>query len=272
MADKAKIFERLHRDRSYLESLGYEVLGVFLQGSQNYGLDYEGSDIDTKAIVIPYLEDIILNNKPVSTTIVLDTNEHIDVKDIRIMFETFKKQNVNFLEILFTEYYVITERYYDLFKELLDHREEIAHYNTHVAVNCMYGMMMEKYKAMEHPYPTIKDKIDKYGYDPKQLHHIIRMHEFLIKYMKGIDFEACMFPNDPKYLIKVKADALLSLAKAREVAPELCNEAKKLKDEYIATHPLEVNKEAEALLDYTLYQCIKKHVKLEILSEEYYGL
>ena len=81
-----------------------------------------------------------------------------------------------------------------------------------------------------------------------------------------------MFPNDPKYLIKVKADALLSLAKAREVAPELCNEAKKLKDEYIATHPLEVNKEVEALLDYTLYQCIKKHIKLEILSEEYYGL
>jgi hypothetical protein len=29
------------------------IVGVFLQGSQNYGLDYEGSDIDTKCIVLP---------------------------------------------------------------------------------------------------------------------------------------------------------------------------------------------------------------------------
>lgn len=28
-------------------------VGLFLQGSQNYNLDYEGSDIDTKAIMLP---------------------------------------------------------------------------------------------------------------------------------------------------------------------------------------------------------------------------
>ena len=27
------------------------IVGIFLQGSQNYGLDYEGSDIDTKLII-----------------------------------------------------------------------------------------------------------------------------------------------------------------------------------------------------------------------------
>ena len=43
-------------------------VGLFLQGSQNYNLDYEGSDIDTKAIMLPSFSDFVLNAKPLSTT------------------------------------------------------------------------------------------------------------------------------------------------------------------------------------------------------------
>ena len=39
-------------------------VGLFLQGSQNYNLDYEGSDIDTKAIMLPSFSDFVLNAKP----------------------------------------------------------------------------------------------------------------------------------------------------------------------------------------------------------------
>ena len=49
----------------YDEALQYfpedRIVGVFLQGSQNYGLDYEGSDVDTKLIVVPTFKDICLN-------------------------------------------------------------------------------------------------------------------------------------------------------------------------------------------------------------------
>lgn len=92
------IFNRLKSDFDYVTSLGYKVLGVFLQGSQNYHLDYEGSDIDTKAIVIPSFEDFVLNRKPASTTLILPSNEHIDVKDLRLMNECFRKQNINLLK------------------------------------------------------------------------------------------------------------------------------------------------------------------------------
>ena len=44
------------------------IVGVFLQGSQNYGLDYEGSDIDTKCITTPTFKEIALARKPLSTT------------------------------------------------------------------------------------------------------------------------------------------------------------------------------------------------------------
>ena len=38
---------------------------------------------------------------------------------------------------------------------------------------------MEKKKALCHPYPGIKDKIDKYGYDGKQLSHAVRIRMIL---------------------------------------------------------------------------------------------
>ena len=81
-----------------------EWVGLFLQGSQNYNLDYEGSDIDTKVIVIPNFTDFVLNAKPISTTHIMENDEHVDFKDIRLMFDCIKKQNVNFVEILFTPY------------------------------------------------------------------------------------------------------------------------------------------------------------------------
>ena len=79
------------------------VLGIFYQGSGNYGLDYIGSDVDTKCIVLPSLEEICLNKEPKSYTHVRENNEHIDFKDLRKIVVNFKKQNINFLEILFTK-------------------------------------------------------------------------------------------------------------------------------------------------------------------------
>lgn len=114
-------------------------VGLFLQGSQNYNLDYEGSDIDTKAIMLPSFSDFVLNAKPLSTTHIMENNEHVDFKDIRLMFDCIKKQNVNFVEILFTPYSIINPEYADLFQPVLDAREEIARYNNYAGMNCIAG-------------------------------------------------------------------------------------------------------------------------------------
>ena len=62
------IFKRI---REHYEDIKdkYEVVGIFLQGSQNYGLDvYDDdykSDIDTKAIILPTFEDIVYNSSQI---------------------------------------------------------------------------------------------------------------------------------------------------------------------------------------------------------------
>lgn len=164
MSKVLEIMKRVQEHLQHLHKLGYEVVFIALQGSQNYGLDIDDenykSDIDTKAIVLPSFEDFARCSKPVSTTIVLENNEHIDVKDIRVMFDTYKKQNINFVETLFTKYKIISCKYMDLIEPLFEHREEIARMNYNQALRCISGMSMEKLKAMEHPYPNLIDKIE----------------------------------------------------------------------------------------------------------------
>lgn len=92
MNRKERIMKRLKEHYQILQEKGYEIVGLFLQGSQNYNLDYELSDVDSKAIVLPSLDDILLNKPMTSTTLVLDNNEHIDIKDIRVMFNTIKNR------------------------------------------------------------------------------------------------------------------------------------------------------------------------------------
>ena len=163
------VMEQIHRHYKEAKERYPEerILGIFCQGSTNYGLDTPESDIDTKCIVVPSFEEIALNKKPVSITHVLDNNEHLDAKDARLYIETFRKQNLNFLEILFTPYKIVNPQYADEWAKLVLNREDIAHMNPYRAVKSMKGIAMEKYHAMEHKYPSKIDLIEQYGYDPK---------------------------------------------------------------------------------------------------------
>lgn len=267
------IREKLHEH--YLEALeqGYEIFGIFVQGSQNYGLDVYNeeywSDIDTKCIVLPSLDDIILNKKPTSTTYERENKEHIDFKDIRLMWECFKKQNVNFMEILFTDYYIVPEKYKKYWDKMREMAEEIAHAHPAQTVRTMSGMSMEKFKALEHRYPTLIEKIDKYGYDGKQLHHIIRINDFIKRYTMGLSFKESLTPT--AIMVKQMNEAKLnkySLPVARELAKRYDDETKFIKDSYIDMEGDKVNESVYNSMDQIKAQILKDYFKQEILKSE----
>jgi predicted nucleotidyltransferase len=248
--------KRVNEHYSEVTRLGYNVVGVFLSGSQNYNLQYEDSDVDTKAILLPSFEDFCLNRAPISTTHICENNEHIDLKDVRSMFDCFKKQNTNFIEILFTKYKVINPEYTKIVAPLFDNRELIANYNNYATINSLYGMALQKYKAMEHPYPSLLDKIEKFGYDPKQLSHLIRLLFFTRTYVEGASYEECLNTPQKEYLIEVKRGCH-NLEEARDLAERATKEIYELKEEYMKTHPLVVKKEAEEVLDSVLVNLLR---------------
>lgn len=254
----------------YEEALRYfpeeQIVGVFLQGSQNYELDYEGSDIDTKLLVIPSFKDICLNRKPVSTTHIRANDEHTDWKDIRLYMETFRKQNLNFLEILFTDFYIINPLYEEQWQRLVDFREEIARMNPYRAVKSMKGIAMEKYHAMEHRYPSKVDIIDKYGYDGKQVSHLIRVYDYLERYIAGERYADCLIPTPgrrPK-IMEYKMLDRIPLEEARCDALTIKLLVEKMADSFCESHEEYENPAMRELLEDVSYNIMRISVEKEL--------
>ena len=253
----------------YEESQEYfnrnNIVGIFVQGSQNYGLDYESSDLDTKLIVTPKLDDLVFNKQPVSTTHVRANDEHIDFKDIRLYFQTFVKQNLNFLEILFTDYSIINGLYVEEWMELQNNRELIARMNPYTAVKSMKGIAHNKMCALKHRYEGKVDIIDKYGYDPKQLHHIKRVEEYLERYIAGEPCADCLIPNSADYLQRLKRGEFKEID-ATKIAEEAMEHVDKIADEFCEKTKPEINQEAVELLNSVQASIVKKSLIKELIK------
>lgn len=244
----------------------YQIVGCFLQGSQNYGLDYEGSDVDTKLIIVPKFADICLNRKPISTTHVRENNEHTDWKDIRLYMETFRKQNLNFLEILFTPYYIINPMYRDEWMRLVEHREEIARMNPFRAVKSMKGIAHEKYAAMEKPYPSKLEIIEKYGYDGKQNSHLERVDDYLERYIAGESYEDCLRPTPARvpHIMDYKMLDVIPLEAAREEAKVTLAHVDKMAEDFCSRTPEVEDESMRQLLESVSYGIMEIAVKYEL--------
>ena len=160
-----QIFKELSNYKKILEEKGYYVIYVGLYGSQNYNLDDEKSDIDVKAIILPSLHDIIFR-KVTSTTIECEKG-NIDVKDLLTFYEVIKKGNFSYIESIQTPYSIGDKYIKKLFSRFKVNKKSVL------------GAMYEKRKALTHEYPSKHQEFKKWGFDPKQHHHILRLYDLL---------------------------------------------------------------------------------------------
>lgn len=198
-----KVYKRLREH--YEEALKLfpedRIVGIFLQGSQNYGLDTPASDVDTRLIVVPSFKEIAFNQKSVSTTHIMDNGEHMDIKDIRDYLKLCDKQNPNTIEILFTEYKIVNPKYEEEWNKLVEGRNNIANLNPNKIVKTMRGIAYERRKRLETGgSPETEAKVKEYGYDNKKLYHLLRVEDFLKKYIAGEKYENCLRASDPEAL------------------------------------------------------------------------
>lgn len=182
----------------------YHIEGVYLQGSQNYNVHTEKSDVDSKMVVLPTLRSLIRDPK---LTIDMDipckdgTVEKCSIKPYKDFEALFFKGNFNNLEILFTDYR-IGDCY---FTEILrNRREELVKTIWPGLVSACLGMQNQKKAGLYKFTEGTKEFFDMHGYDNKNLIHIIRICSTVSKYEQIGNFaEALKIGPAPKEVIRL---------------------------------------------------------------------
>ena len=203
------------------------VLGVFLYGSQNYNCDLETSDVDTKCILISDLYRLAVS--PYKTNhlhLYVDDREEPEVCEcmtIQHMVANWKKQNPNFLEIMFTQFACINPIYYDEWTKFLvkeGYREYIARYDVRG------GILSIAHQAI--------NTIHQNPMNGKKIGNAVRLVRLLENYTAGVDYEHCLsWQVDSAMIREFKAGK-------REVLPEHANLLLARLEEFIdnaATYP-----------------------------------
>ena len=251
----------------YNEVLEYfpedRIVGLFYAGSGNYGLDTPSSDVDTKLCILPTFQELAMNKQPISTTHVRSNNEHIDFKDVRLFIQLFKKQNLAFLETLFTSYCIINPTYQTEWDRLVAANEAIAHYNPYKAVKTMKGQALAKFEAIEHDSPSHHKDIIRFEYSPKEFHHLLRIEEYLERYISGELYCHCLKSKQANYLKQVKMGCH-TLDEARWLAKVAIERIDKMADQFTEAHSEETNEEIAALLDDVQYNIMKIAIEKEL--------
>lgn len=178
--NKQEIVERLQQQafeveekleqQGFLYGEHYFIESVNLQGSQNYGTDHEGSDVDSKIIIVPTVETM-LRGINLTADYSVSRNEKVGVKTFPEFVNLFFKGNVNNLEMLYTDYVVGN----GLLDKVKPFREEIVQATMKTVIDAVVGMMVQKQKSLHKGTETTAPLVEKFGYDPKDALHIYRL-------------------------------------------------------------------------------------------------
>lgn len=235
-----------------------EMVFLGLQGSQNYNLDNEFSDVDTKLLTLPSFANLAMNKEPLSTTHVLKNNEHMDLKDLRLFIPTLRKQNVNFVEMLFTDYYFVNNLYKEEWMKLIAAREEVARFSPNRTVMAMRGIAYNKYKVFNN---GVSDGFrEDLGYDPKQVYQLGRVVEFLERFMEGKDTYAELLQSKQRDKLLALKQGALTFKEAEEYMNTELTRVEALTIDYLNEYR-PIDKEVHDLLDEVQYNIMKLYMR-----------
>ena len=155
-----------------------------LFGSQNYGLDEATSDIDTKSIVVPAVDDWLWNTEGDSNhLIIMPDGSHAEMRPVVSMFKQFLKGNINFLEILYTPYLDIADGWEWFYKCLSDHADDIFSYNMYRQSSVWLGFVdqMARRTVKSNSEQGYKEEL---RYNPKAFMNFLRLKETFTRYFE----------------------------------------------------------------------------------------
>ena len=262
-----------HLDEALQNPKIHDWFMIAVNGSYNYDMDTPQSDIDSKLLVIPSLEQLVSGKSLNYLHCMSDNDEHVEVKDIRHYFTTMLKQNINFIETLYAQVWIVNPVYLRLFHYLFDMRDVISGCNPLATIHCIQGTAHQKYKQMLQSSPARAAEIENYGFDRKSLHHLVRCVFFGEYYMEGTSYQECLqnndVPNIRRMIMNLKTTTVLNKERAINIAEDMLDGFDEKVDSYLDTiKPFQKDFSALAadvkdFLDTLAFEIIKQSIAKE---------
>lgn len=262
-----------HLDEALQNPKIHDWFMIAVNGSYNYNMDTPQSDIDSKLLVIPSLEQLVSGKSLNYLHCMSDNGEHVEVKDIRHYFATMLKQNINFVETLYAQVWIVNPVYMRLFHYLFEMRDVISGCNPIATIHCIQGTAHQKYKQMLQSSPARAVEIENYGFDRKSLHHLVRCVFFGEYYMEGTSYQECLqnndVPNIRRMIMNLKTTTVLNKEWAINIAEDMLDGFDEKVDSYLDTiKPFQKDFSALAadvknFLDTLAFEIIKQSIAKE---------
>ena len=262
-----------HLDEALQNPKIHDWFMIAVNGSYNYNMDTPQSDIDSKLLAIPSLEQLVSGKSLNYLHCMSDNGEHVEVKDIRHYFATMLKQNINFVETLYAQVWIVNPVYMQLFHYLFEMRDVISGCNPIATIHCIQGTAHQRYKQMLQSSPARAVEIENYGFDRKSLHHLVRCVFFGEYYMEGTSYQECLqnndVPNIRRMIMNLKTTTVLNKEWAINIAEDMLDGFDEKVDSYLDTiKPFQKDFSALAadvkdFLDILAFEIIKQSIAKE---------
>ena len=249
---------KLHKETVLNDFDEKQIFGIFTYGSQNYNLASENSDWDTIAVVIPTFKDLVFR-KSYSENIVLDNGEHIVINDIYTFILNLKKQNINFIETLFTDYKWINPIYKGHWAILSLNKENIGRYDEFRTI----------YSVLCQAKHTLKQNPE----DEKKVANAIRFYRFVEMYEAGFSYKDCITLTDAEkeVLLQIKLDKNKGKVDVNKIANELLRKEMKIinkKGDYYSDKDLTFRTKLDMLFENFIMDIIQFNLILVVKEKK----
>lgn len=179
-----KVFEHAEAVDQYCESIGAIRVMTALFGSQNYSLATATSDVDTKSIIVPKLDDWLWSTEgDTNHVITMPDGSHAELKPVVGMFKQFIKGNINFLEMLYTPYVDIACGWEWLYNDLIQNADNIARHNMYKQSSVWFGYIDQMMTRTFRSHESQGFRTD-LGYNPKAFMNVLRLKTTFIRWFE----------------------------------------------------------------------------------------
>ena len=211
MKDETELFRQLgfHKqeavkylqDQGFAEGKDYSVNYIALQGSQNYGIAHENSDVDSRLMINPSKHSLLMKYN-FTHDFKMENGEICVIRSTMDALEPLFKGNVNGLEVLYTKYFI---PYDNVWPFIRGKREIIESTFRDNMVKASFGMMKQKKASLLKSTGGCQAEFfEKHGYNGKDYIHINRLFDIIKRISRNQEFETAINWGCLEFVQKVR--------------------------------------------------------------------